>query len=60
MQPFKLIPLLTRKESRGRDLRRNLPMFYLTHPGSLCRRIWTTLRHGFSNHYITIVWRAPT
>lgn len=57
---FKLTSTLTGRESRTRDIRRNLPGFYLTHPGSFFRRIWTTLRHGFSNHYITIAWRAPT
>jgi SAM-dependent methyltransferase len=60
VQPFKLIPLLTRQESRARDIRRNVPLFYLTHPGSLFGRVWATLRHGFSNHYITMAWRAPT
>ena len=37
-------------------LRPNLPGYYLSHPGALGKRIATTLRHGFANHYLTIVW----
>jgi len=37
-------------------LRANLPGYYLSHPDALLRRITTTLRHGFANHYLTIAW----
>ena len=60
VQRYRPMPLLTRQELRGRRLRRNLPVYYLAHPGSLGRRIWSTLRHGFANHYITIVWQSGT
>lgn len=59
IQPFRPLPLLARTEARARDLRRNLPLFYLTHPMSFVRRIASTLRHGFANHYTTIAWQAP-
>ncbi len=37
-------------------LRPNLPAYYARHPGALAGRIWTTLRYGFTNHYLTVVW----
>jgi SAM-dependent methyltransferase len=58
VQSFKVISLLTRKEARAKDMRRNLPSYYLSHPGSLMRRIFSTFRYGFTNHYITIAWQA--
>ncbi len=58
VQPFNVIPVLTRKETRLRDLRRNLPLYYLARPGKLALRLWSTVRHGFNNKYITICWQA--
>lgn len=40
-------------------LRANLPGYYLSHPAALGKRIATTLRHGFANHYLTIAWEDP-
>ncbi len=40
-------------------VRANLPGYYLSHPAALGRRIATTLRHGFVNHYLTIAWEDP-
>lgn len=57
VQPFHPVPLLSRREVRARDIRRNLSLFYVTHPGSLMRRILATVRYGFANHYITIAWQ---
>jgi SAM-dependent methyltransferase len=59
VQPFNPGTVLTRSEKRLRDMRHNLPSYYLSHPGSLVRRIWSTLRYGFTNRYTTIVWQAP-
>jgi SAM-dependent methyltransferase len=59
-QPFGLRAVLTRSEARLEDVRRNLPAWYLRHPGSLLRRIGSTLRHGFVNRYLTISWRKPS
>lgn len=56
-QPYSLKAVLTRGELRLQDLRRNLPLYYLRHPGSLARRVGATLRHGFKNRYLTIAWR---
>ncbi len=56
-QPFGLRAVLTRSEARLANVRRNLPAWYLRHPGSLLRRVSSTLRHGFVNRYLTVAWR---
>jgi hypothetical protein len=28
-------------------------------PGTLLARVWTTLRYGFENRYLTIAWEKP-
>jgi len=58
VQPYRLLPLLTRREARAKNLRRNLPLFYLKHPELSFHRLATTLQHGFSNHYLTVAWNA--
>jgi SAM-dependent methyltransferase len=56
-QHYSLRAVLTRGEVRLQEVRRNLPLYYLRHPGSLARRIGATLRHGFKNRYLTVAWR---
>lgn len=58
VQPFKPFNVLMKKEKRTQDLRKNLWAYYFTHPKSLLKRIGTTLRHGFENHYLTLVLQA--
>ncbi len=58
-QSFGLRAVLTRSEARLENMRRNLPAWYLRHPGALLRRMASTLRHGFVNRYLTIAWRLP-
>jgi 2-polyprenyl-3-methyl-5-hydroxy-6-metoxy-1,4-benzoquinol methylase len=58
VQPYKIVPILTRKEARARDVRTNLLSYYFLHPEKLALRIWSTLRHGFNNHYVTICWQT--
>jgi SAM-dependent methyltransferase len=58
VQAFTPGAVLRRDDSRTRNLRTNLPSYYVRHPSSLMKRLWTTLRHGFENHYLTIAWRA--
>jgi 2-polyprenyl-3-methyl-5-hydroxy-6-metoxy-1,4-benzoquinol methylase len=53
------VTAFARKEARLRDVRSGLPGYYLSHPGALVRRIASTLRHGFTFHYLTIAWRRP-
>jgi len=58
-QPWRPAAVLARSEARLRGVRRNLPAWYAAHPGSLARRIASTLRHGFCNRYLTVAWQAP-
>jgi len=53
------VALLTRREPRLGDVRRNLPAYYAAHPAALLRRLASTLRYGFSNRYLTVAWRRP-
>lgn len=57
VQRVPLRAVLRRSEARMSDLRPNLPVWYLGHPRALLRRIGATLRHGLTNHYVTIAWR---
>ena len=58
-QAYSLGGVLRRDEARLSGVRRNLPRWYMQHPGSLIRRIGSTLRHGFKNRYLTVVWQRP-
>jgi SAM-dependent methyltransferase len=60
VQAVPLGAVLGRRETRMHDLRPNLAAWYLRHPRALLRRLASTLRHGFRNHYLTIAWRKPT
>lgn len=42
---------------RRENLRPNLLSYYFSHPTAFMKRIATTLRHGFANHYLTIAWK---
>jgi len=56
IQHYPFIKTVRRKESRMKDMRQDLMLYYLTRPEMLVRRLWATLRYGFTNRYITIVW----
>lgn len=57
IQKVPIAGVLTRSEKRMADMRPNLLGYYVTHPASLARRLASTLRHGFTNHYLTLAWR---
>ncbi len=57
VQPVPLGAVLRRSETRMRDLRPHLLTYYARHPASLARRLWSTLRHGLANHYLTVAAR---
>ena len=57
VQPFTLGGVLARNEARMKQVRSNLPAYYLSHPSALARRVWSTVRNGFTNKYVTIAWR---
>ena len=42
---------------RRENLRPNLPVYYLSHPGAFLKRVASTLRRGLANHYLTIAWK---
>lgn len=54
VQPVRLGAVLGRSEARLRDRREDLAAWYLRHPGAAARRLGSTLRHGFANHYLTL------
>lgn len=57
IQRFNPIPLLGGKEARSKQIRKGLLRYYATHPASFSKRIYSTLRFGFTNHYLTVVWK---
>lgn len=57
VQPYSPIRILARQEARTQDLRPALWRYYLAHPDAAWRRVLSTLRHGFTNHYLTAAWR---
>jgi len=59
VQKFNPIAVMRRTETRTADLRRNLAHFYLRNPSHLALRLWSTMRDGFANKYLTAVWERP-
>ena len=55
-QPFSPWTIARGQEARLDDMRKNLLSYYLTHPNAVSKRLWSTLRHGFCNKYLTIAW----
>ncbi len=58
-QPFSAGQVVKRSEDRMQQVRSNLLAYYLKHPSSLVKRVVSTVRHGFKNKYLTVVWRSP-
>ena len=56
VQRYNPITIAMRKEARTANLRNNLVNFYFQHPSHFLLRIWSTLRDGFANKYLTVVW----
>jgi SAM-dependent methyltransferase len=59
IQPFSPISIATGKEKRAKNIRPSLPIYYLKNPVSLLKRVWSTLRFGFTNRYLTVVAEKP-
>jgi len=55
-QPFNPLAIASGREKRLADMRRNLPLYYCTHPGKAWLRAWSTVVHGFCNKYLTVAW----
>ena len=61
VQPFSPIFLTSKGTSnRLQNIRPHLINYYFTHPGSFVKRVWSTLRFGFTNRYLTAVWHTKT
>lgn len=54
VQPFSATAVATRSEERMQDLRPSLLRYYAAHPGKLALRVWSTVRYGFTNRYLTL------
>lgn len=59
VQPYNAIAIARRQEARSANLRQNLASFYFRNPSHLFLRLWSTLRDGFANKYLTAVWEKP-
>lgn len=57
VQPFSAGNILAGKEKRLSRDRSNLLGFYAKHPSKLFTRAVSTLRYGFVNRYLTVVWQ---
>lgn len=57
VQKFSVVRMLTKQESRLADMRDNLAYYYMKNPASLIKRIYSTLRFGFTNRYLTLACR---
>lgn len=55
VQPFSLFSVLNKKEKRSEELRRNLWLYYFTHPASFLKRIYATILYGFCNRYLVVM-----
>ena len=58
IQPYSAVTMFTRREKRAAGLRRSIPLFYLRNPSHLFLRLWSILRDGFVNKYLTIAWES--
>ena len=56
VQRFNPLPLLSRKEKRSKDLRRNVLRYYIDHPNKLMLRVGSLFKDGFANKYLVAVF----
>lgn len=56
VQRFNPFSIASRRERRTADLRTGIMSFYLHHPSHIALRVWSILRDGFANKYLTVVW----
>gem|GEM_PF-189815 len=57
IQTFNPIKILSKQESRVEDIRDKLLWYYMENPFAGVKRVYATLRFGFSNRYLTLVCR---
>lgn len=57
IQPYSLIGVLGKTERRTKQLRSNRLQYYVRHPGVFIQRVYSTMRYGFTNRYLTLAFR---
>jgi len=57
VQRFNPIKILSKQESRVEDMRDKLLWYYMKNPSAGIKRVYSTIRFGFSNRYITLACR---
>ncbi len=60
VQSYSPFNIVTRKEKRMKQMRHNLLQYYITHPQSLGKRIFSIFTDGFNNRYLTIAWKLKS
>jgi 2-polyprenyl-3-methyl-5-hydroxy-6-metoxy-1,4-benzoquinol methylase len=60
IQPYSVVGVLGKTEARTKHLRSNRLGYYLSHPGVFAQRIYSTLRFGFTNRYLTLALRKES
>jgi 2-polyprenyl-3-methyl-5-hydroxy-6-metoxy-1,4-benzoquinol methylase len=56
IQPYNPLTVLSKKESRGKDLRDGVLLYYIHHPGKFLLRLYSLINDGFSNKYLVAVF----
>lgn len=59
VQSYNPVRVMSKREERMEGLRKNLPLYYARHPGSLIDRLLALFQYGFNNHYLTVAWQKP-
>ncbi|MGZ3881865.1 MAG: hypothetical protein ACXVBF_11030, partial [Flavisolibacter sp.] len=60
VQRYRPFAMLSKKESRSKDLRKNLLGYYLRHPHKLWLRLRSLITDGFANKYLVAVFERST
>jgi 2-polyprenyl-3-methyl-5-hydroxy-6-metoxy-1,4-benzoquinol methylase len=56
VQAFNPFSLFKRKKAREQEIRKGLVSYYFRHPNKFWLRAQSTLRHGFKNKYVVLVF----
>ena len=56
IQKYKASTMMSKKEGRGHDLRKNLATYYLKNPGKFLARIGSLISDGLTNKYLVVAF----
>lgn len=56
-QPYRFVDVMQRKGNRYSEIRKNLAAYYLSHPISFIKRMYSIMTDGFCNKYLTLAIR---